>query len=107
VLRAPLPRAHFSKRLGELAQDGVEKEGLVEGLISPTHAPTMSHSIWNTWANQIVWIQVIILGDSGVGKTSLMNQYVRTHRRTHRAAAHREVPADEVFGDLGQQEVQR
>jgi len=27
-----------------------------------------------------VLLKVIILGDSGVGKTSLMNQYVRSHR---------------------------
>jgi putative ribosome biogenesis GTPase RsgA len=45
--------------------------------------------------------QVIILGDSGVGKTSLMNQYVGTLRTMAAAGDTR------VDRCAGQQEVQR
>ena len=45
----------------------VKEEGVIEGVMSVC---SLSQSFTDTLA------QVIILGDSGVGKTSLMNQYV-------------------------------
>lgn len=53
-------------------------------------------------------VQVIILGDSGVGKTSLMNQYVRlssSNLLQRHARHHQEVLA--YTESAGQQEVQR
>lgn len=46
----------------------VEEEGIIEGTVSSA----LSHR--ETRLTNVA--QVIILGDSGVGKTSLMNQYV-------------------------------
>ena len=51
---------------------GVTEEGLIEGTVSPFHVFASA-----TLTEALDYLQVIILGDSGVGKTSLMNQYVR------------------------------
>jgi len=51
---------------------GVEEEGVVEG----NHAGAVLYRL-SVYATDHGIAQVIILGDSGVGKTSLMNQYVR------------------------------
>lgn len=47
-------------------------------LIVSTHTTNMA-------SKKKILLKVIILGDSGVGKTSLMNQYVRYCRAVHRA----------------------
>ena len=53
-------------------------------------------------------MQVIILGDSGVGKTSLMNQYVRLLRTALPEHAHTLDEYNEAHTYMtGQQEVQR
>lgn len=56
---------------------GVPQEGSIEGGLRAIDIKTVSLSDgrWVTDAF-LLQIQVIILGDSGVGKTSLMNQYV-------------------------------
>jgi len=50
-----------------------------------------------------VLLKVIILGDSGVGKTSLMNQYVRLQPTVHAPDAN---VLTSLSCALGQQEVQ-
>jgi hypothetical protein len=71
--RGPVPPALQQPRLAlryhppPRTQHGIPKEGPLEGTAAP-------------WADSCCLAndeQVIILGDSGVGKTSLMNQYVR------------------------------
>ncbi|EFE42100.1 hypothetical protein TRV_03179 [Trichophyton verrucosum HKI 0517] len=56
---------------------GVPQEGSIEGglLAIDKKTASLSDGRWVTDAF-LLQIQVIILGDSGVGKTSLMNQYV-------------------------------
>lgn len=55
---------------------GVPQEGSIEGGLVAIDEKKVSLSDGRWVTDAFLQIQVIILGDSGVGKTSLMNQYV-------------------------------